>query len=468
VRILQISTADILGGAERVAWDLFQAYRDGGHSSWLAVGTKHSKDPDIWPIPNPDWQSWKSVWRVLHSRLATLEKLPLRGIWRARQLAGELAQPGSWRERRRGLQDFRFAGTRRLLELPPKQPDIVHCHNLHRDYFDLRVLPQLSRQVPVVLTLHDAWLLSGLCWHSLDCERWKIGCGKCPQLALLQNSPHDATHVNWRRKAQIFAQCRLFITTPCRWLMYKVEQSIVAPAMVSSRVIPNGIDLTVFQPRDQQAARASLGIPPDGSVFLYIARGMLNNPSKDYLTIRGAVARVAAGLRARPVLFLALGDEAPTERLGNAEVRFVPFQADPAAVAAYYHAADVYLHAANADTFPLSVLEALACSTPVVATAVGGIPEQVKSLNLHGEIRAGTAYGRDEATGILVPPKDADAMAAAMVRLVNDDDLRTQLGHNAVRDARERFDLQRQVSANLAWYAELRTGSTRRQPTLAG
>ena len=55
-------------------------------------------------------------------------------------------------------------------------------------------------------------------------------------------------------------------------------------------------------------------------------------------------------------------------------------------VAPYYQAADVYLHAAKADNFPRAVLEALCCGTPVVATAVGGIPEQVKGLKISDDL----------------------------------------------------------------------------------
>src|SRR5207302_2872341 len=74
-----------------------------------------------------------------------------------------------------------------------------------------------------------------------------------------------------------------------------------------------------------------------------------------------------------------------------------------------HDALPIYLHAARADTFPNTVLEALACATPVVATAVGGIPEQVKGLEV-AEGQSQTAklnrYSRSEATGILVPAGD--------------------------------------------------------------
>ena len=50
LRILQVSTYDVSGGAEKVAWDLFDTYRTRGHGSWLAVGTRRSADPDVLPI----------------------------------------------------------------------------------------------------------------------------------------------------------------------------------------------------------------------------------------------------------------------------------------------------------------------------------------------------------------------------------------------------------------------------------
>ena len=338
-----------------------------------------------------------------------------------------------------GIEDFHFPGTRQLLDLTDQRPDVVHCHNLHGGYFDLRALPWLSRQVPVVLTLHDAWLLSGHCAHSFDCERWKKGCGHCPDLTIEPAIRRDATAYNWRRKQRIFTACRLYVATPCQWLMHKVEQSLLAPAIVEARVIPNGVDLSVFRPADKAEARSTLGIPDGALVVLFAANSLRQNMWKDYRTVQHAVALAVAQMKARNLLFIALGDDGQAEEQAAPAVRFVPYQTEPKAVARYYQAADVYVHAARADTFPNTVLEAQACGTPAVATAVGGIPEQVE----------------DGLNGFLVPAGDAPALAERLTHLLSDHELRARMGNQAVEVARRRFDLSCQADTYLDWYREL-------------
>jgi glycosyltransferase involved in cell wall biosynthesis len=465
LRILQVNSYDIFGGSAKISWDLFQAYRARGHHSYLAVGFKNSDDPDVFRIPNEELLKgrWFRFWQGTHLMFRSMEQRGFPGVSWLRHYTAELPEWGKRRDRERGLEDFRFPGTWRLLRLAPQLPDIFHCHNLHGAYFDLRALPWLSSRVPVILSLHDSWLLSGLCGHSLDCERWKTGCGQCPLLSTHYPFARDATDHNWRRKQKIYARSRLHVLTACRWMMHKVEQSMLAPAVVKARVIPAGVDLTLFRPVEKRGRRAKLGIPPDVRVLLFVGQFARRNWTKDYPTLRAAIALLAGRLRGQRLLFMARGEEAPPERVGSAEIRFVPFENDYRAVVPYYQAADLYLHAAHVDTFPNVILEALACGTPVVATAVGGIPEQVKSLTLGRPGAGWKAYGAGEATGTLVEPHDPQAMAGAIERLLGDEPLRLRLGENAARDARDRFDLRRHVDEHLAWYEEILRDRAERQ-----
>jgi glycosyltransferase involved in cell wall biosynthesis len=317
----------------------------------------------------------------------------------------------------------------------------------------------------LILTLHDAWLLSGHCAHSFACERWKSGCGDCPDLAIYPAISHDATAHNWRRKRAIFRKSRVYLATPSRWLMGKVQQSILAPAIEQARVIPYGIDLTLFRPAPKSEARSRLGLPQQADLVLFAANGIRKNIFKDYRAMREAIARVGASGTKRPLIFLALGESGPAEQIGAAEVRFIPYQKDPAVVARYYQATDVYLHGAKVDTFPNTVLEALACGTPVIGSAVGGIPEQVKGLDVLGATSSEVwfnTYPVEQATGLLVACGDAEAIAAGIRRLLADASLRARLGENAAEDARARFDLRREVESYLSWYEELLRGKVLR------
>jgi glycosyltransferase involved in cell wall biosynthesis len=421
MHILQINTMDMGGGAAKIAWSLFCAYRAQGHVSQLAVGNKRSDDADIMLMFDDDC---RNEGKSNHNSSA-------------------------WQ----GYEDFNFPGTWKLFSRTEKFPDVIHCHNLHGDYFDLRVLPWLSRQAPVFLTLHDAWLLSGHCAHSFDCERWKKGCGKCPDLTTYPAILQDTTACNWQLKKKIFSKSRFYVAVPSQWLMDKVKQSMLEPSVVEAKIIPNGVDLSIFHPAQKRKAREILSIPEETRMLLFAADGIRQNIYKDYKTLQTAVEIVAEQLPGNKILFMALGENAHVEQIGKAEVHFIPYQQEPWKVACYYHAADIYLHGAHIDTFPNTVLEALSCGTPVVATAVGGIPEQIDNGN----------------TGFLTPPGNPDVMADRIKELLENVELRQLMGQNAAEDAVRRFDIKRMAREYLDWYQEiLETWKKAKQPLYYG
>lgn len=452
--ILHVNTMDSGGGAARVASNLSEAYREQGHNSWIAVGHKISKDPTALQLRHDTRRSkWARLCLELESQVISIAG-NRRGAGRiASWLRWSIGQPRRSFERWIGHEDFDYPASHSVLDLPPKRPDIVHCHNLHGGYFDLNALQSLSKVVPVVLTLHDAWLLSGHCSHSFGCDRWITGCGACPDLSIYPAINRDGTVFNWRRKREIFQNSRLYVATPSHWLMEKVEKSILAPAAKQTRVINNGVQLSIFRPRDKNLARNRLNIPQDSDVLLFAADGVRGKVWRDYELMRAAVTRVAENLPDRNVIFIALGEDGDGEHAGLGKIRFVGHEPDPSVVASYYAAADVYLHAARADTFPTSVLEALACGTPVVATPVGGLPEQVRSLPLSDA--SITTRSLNGFTGMLTPEGDPHLMANAITRLLLDSELHKHLSRNALRETRHRFDLGKQVDKYLDWYAEI-------------
>src|SRR5689334_8531964 len=140
LNILQVSTQEIGGGAEKIAWALYSSYRKQGHNSWLAVAYKQSDDPSVLKIPNTPNKMPEGFLTTLHARLKPLEGR-VRGVQRVRsnlrsQIFQQLKAEGE-----QGLENFHYPGSHTILDLPPNTPDLVHCHNLHGGYFDLRFLP---------------------------------------------------------------------------------------------------------------------------------------------------------------------------------------------------------------------------------------------------------------------------------------------------------------------------------------
>jgi glycosyltransferase involved in cell wall biosynthesis len=191
-------------------------------------------------------------------------------------------------------------------------------------------------------------------------------------------------------------------------------------------VIPNAVDLDAVPPARR-----------DGGRPLIVAVGRLAEP-KDALTL----VRALAGVRGRPFTALLVGDgpdraslEAEVSRLGLQDAIALTGTRDD--VPELLARADVFALSSRSEGAPLSILEAMAAGLPVVSSRVGGVPELV----VDGE------------TGLLVPPGDPAAMAAALGRLLADAGLRRRLGAAGRERAQRCFDVRRQRRAHLDCYA---------------
>ncbi|MEM8863544.1 MAG: glycosyltransferase [Chloroflexota bacterium] len=416
--IIHVNTADVGGGAERFAINLHRELEQTCTNSTFYVGyrsTNAARDSGIRRFAEePVWHLWPKFLRSMHKN--------------------------------RGAEAFHFPQSHLLKVLNPSKVDLIHLHNLHGDYFDLRQLPELTAQIPTVLTLHDEWTFTGHCAYSIECDRWKSGCGNCPDLKRYPAVKSDRTAGNWLIKADIFRQSKLHVVTPSNWMAERAAQSLLTSAIQSIQVIPNGVDQTVFKPGDKQASRQSISVPNDAFMLLFIANHAKTNPFKDFETIRSMFLILARSHPSSHFLLLVIGDEGEEVKIGSSAMKFIPFQKSASTMAKFYQAADLYVHAAKADNFPTVILEALSTGTPVVATDVGGVSEQVAHL---GNVDANFA------TGILTNPPHAKNLANAVSYLEASPKLIDQMGQNAYRFAQSEFDSSLQLSRYFQLYEDV-------------
>lgn len=218
------------------------------------------------------------------------------------------------------------------------------------------------------------------------------------------------------------------------------------------RVIPNGIDAGALAAgADPAAVRARLGIPADRAVV-----GMLANfsPVKDHALFLAAAAILIR--RRSDIHFLLVGSGPMREAIGDA-VRKGPMQdhfaidATETDAASYLAAMDVCALTSHREGFPNAVLEAMALGRPVVATAVGGIPELIE----------------DSASGLLVASRDPAELAAAFERCIDDAPWARALGAAARERACAHFSAARMVQSYRALYAELLAQANENGPCAA-
>ena len=337
MRILQINTIDTRGGAAKVSYSLKKELEKRGHETSMFVGRKYSDEKNI-KLLNDVGSFSNKVRRKL-------------SYWLAKDI------------------DVFFSD--HILKTEEfKKADIVHCHNLHSNYFNLRTLEKISRIKPAIWTFHDMWPITAHCAHSFDGNLKKNGFFACPSLDIPPAIAwHNEKYLE-KRKNNIYAKSNFHIVTPSKWLAHKVKQSTLKEKPLS--VIYNGIDTSIFKPYNRQESRQELELPQNKQIILIVAKRGQSNPWKG-----GSYAQEAIkALKTAPdAFFIDLGGNA-NQTIGN--VKTVSFINNPPMLAKYYSAADVLLYPSIADNCPLVVLEAMACGLPVVSFNTGGIPELVE------------------------------------------------------------------------------------------
>lgn len=322
-----------------------------------------------------------------------------------------------------------------LQQLP--RTDILNLHWIS-GFIDYRTFfRKLPPGLPVVWTLHDMNPFTGGCHYNEACGKFVQSCGGCPQLD--SANPRDFSFQVWRRKQEAFSKRgadHLHIVTPSRWMAEQVSGS----SLLSSRevtVIPNGIDVDSFQPRDRHLAREKYGIPLSAKTILFVADAT-GEKRKGLRILREALRGLDDS---EEYFFIAMGRELVDPGLGQA-CKMIDYEADETALSFVYSAADVFVIPSLQDNLPNTAIEALACGTPTIGSNVGGIPEIV----------------RDGRTGLVVPARDARALGEKVASLLGDPGRQITMSKESRRVALLEYSLEIQSKRYASLYRDLLGG----------
>jgi D-inositol-3-phosphate glycosyltransferase len=281
--------------------------------------------------------------------------------------------------------------------------------------------------------IHANYWLSGIAGHVLKHELSipLVSTFHTLDRVKAEASPEELDRSDPDRRAKAEAQvigCSDAVLASCP---VEVEQLIALydadPARVE--IIAPGVDHAFFSPGDQAQARRALSLPTERRIVLFVGR---LQPLKAADVAIDALANISAGNLVEAGLLIVGG---PSGRHGEEElsalhkraaglgvtdrVVFVPPQPHER-LSTYYRAADVCVVPSRSESFGLVALEAAACGTPVVASAVGGL----------------TTLVEHQSTGFLVEGRDPARFARYVERLLVDEDLRSCFGEAAALRAR--------------------------------
>ena len=252
-------------------------------------------------------------------------------------------------------------------------PDIIHLHNLHGYYINIRILFDYLQVCgkPVVWTFHDCWPFTGHCayFDYANCDKWLNGCERCPQKKEYPTSMiFDRSALNYNEKKRFFASIEnLTVVTPSEWLAKLVKESFFKDNNV--KVINNGIDLDVFKPTSKSDFRKSYNLL-DKEVVLGVASTWGERKGLDVFSI------LSERLPDDYAIVL-VGTNEDIDRSLPDRIISIHRTNNQRELAEIYSAADVFVNPTREDNYPTVNMEALACGTPVLTYRTGGSPEML-------------------------------------------------------------------------------------------
>lgn len=361
LKVVHLSTFHLYGGAGVAASRLNKALNKSGIDSMLMVGKLAEPEPGVLAL-DAGLSGRASFWgHFIGERLSFLpyeREASVRYAFSPARVGRDLA------------------GNKAILEA-----DIIHLHWINFGLLSIDSLQYLLKLgKPLVWTLHDMWPFTGGCHHSGDCDRYLENCGECRFLKAPRKD--DLSYRRLLRKRRMWQSQSPLAPVACsQWLGVRAQNSSLFRALPVKN-IPNPIDTGLFRPSGRRSSRIALGLPDDKDYLLFAAaRVAAAGKGLSYLkeALKILVERKPEICQTLELLIVGKGDASEMEDI-PLKVHCLGYISNEETMARVYSAASVYVTPSLEENLPNTVMEALACGTPVVGFRIGGIPEMVAHL----------------------------------------------------------------------------------------
>jgi glycosyltransferase involved in cell wall biosynthesis len=286
-----------------------------------------------------------------------------------------------------------------------KDTNIIHLHWINFGFLSINSIKKLGETgKPIVWTLHDMWAFTGGCHHSGECENYQIECGNCTNF-LKNPDENDLSNQIWNVKKKSFSSVNLTIVTCSQWLGNRAQKSSLFKDLII-KAIPNPIDIQLFNQKNKKESIVKLNLKEDKNYILFAAMNALAI-GKGYQYLKQAVEILVKKIE-NPTIELLIFGKANQADFANLplKVNFLGQLTDQDQIINAYNAASVFVIPSLEENLPNTIMEAMACGTPVVGFEVGGIPEMIDHKK----------------TGYLAKYKDAEDLAAGIYHVLYEAD----------------------------------------------
>lgn len=257
------------------------------------------------------------------------------------------------------------------------KPDIVHLHNIHGHYLNYPLLFYYLKKsnTQVVWTFHDCWPFTGKCAHYFEkkCRKWQTGCFACPNLSTYPDCKFDGSRRNYNLKKKIFCSISdLHIVANSNWLYGEIKKSFFKNKDIYQ--IYNGIDTSVFYPRDRRKWREKNKYKQTDVIILGVASVWKKEKGFDiFLKLSSVLPKdyklIMVGVNEKQLSVL------PDNIYG------ILCTEDANELAEIYSSCDVLLNPSKEETFGMVTAEAIACGIPAIVSNCTACPEVVEGCN---------------------------------------------------------------------------------------